>query len=127
MSRGVLKLSEFLDHISDAIEKIERFTAGMDESAFIANEMAHYAVIKALENIGEASRNIARHYPDFAAAHEEVGFSQAYEMRNMLAHGYFLIELRIVWKTTKIILPKFKEDVRALAAALNASDPPFGL
>ncbi|SAK51876.1 hypothetical protein AWB76_01617 [Caballeronia temeraria] len=46
------------------------------------------AVIRNFEIVGEASRNVGEYYPVFAAAHRDVDFSSAYEMRNVLAHGY---------------------------------------
>jgi uncharacterized protein with HEPN domain len=63
------------------------------------------AVIRNLEIIGEASRNIERKHPDFTAAHPELPLSFAYEMRNALAHGYFKVDLAIVWKTVETDLP----------------------
>ena len=46
----------------------------MDEISFSQNYMTQYAANRNLEIIGEASRNIARHYPDFADAHRELPF-----------------------------------------------------
>lgn len=57
-------------------------------------------MIRNLEVIGEASRNIERHFPEFAATHPELPLASAYEMRNALAHGYFTIDLSIVWAKT---------------------------
>jgi uncharacterized protein with HEPN domain len=50
-------------------------------------------VIRNFEIIGEASRNIERNCPEFAAAHPELPLIVAYEMRNALAHGYFRVDL----------------------------------
>ncbi|MBI3773779.1 MAG: DUF86 domain-containing protein [Gammaproteobacteria bacterium] len=65
------------------------------------------------EVIGEASRNIQRDSPEFAAAHPELPLAFAYEMRNALAHGYFKIDLEIVWKTIKNDLPKLRSQVQS--------------
>lgn len=65
------RLDDYLDHIAEAIERIERYTADMDEVAFLQDEMAQDAVIRNLGIIGEASRNIERDYPEFSAAHPE--------------------------------------------------------
>lgn len=72
-------------------------------------------MIRNFEIIGEASRNIERHYPVFAAEHPEVPLAFAYEMRNALAHGYFKVDLELVWKTIKRDLPMLAEQVRKLA------------
>ena len=127
MSRDVLRLVDYLDHICTAIERIERYTAGMDQTAFLNNELVQDAVIRNFEIIGEASRNIGRYFPEFEAAHPDVDFSSAYEMRNVLAHGYHQVEPEIVWKTIIKTLPPFNRQIQALAAAVASGEPPSSL
>ncbi|MCI0446668.1 DUF86 domain-containing protein [bacterium] len=55
--------------------------------------------------MGEACNNIKRDHPDFADEHSKLPLGIAYEMRNALAHGYFKIDLEIVWKTIGNDLP----------------------
>lgn len=66
------RLPDYLGHIIQAIERIHRYTGDMDEVGFLQSEMAQDAVIRNFEVIGEASRNIERNHPDFAAAHPEL-------------------------------------------------------
>lgn len=114
MSRDPQRLPDYLCHILLAIERIERYTADLDETAFRGAEMAQDAVIRNFEIIGEASRNIQRDHPQFDAEHPELPLSFAYEMRNALAHGYFSVDLGIVWRTVKNDLPGLRHLVRAL-------------
>lgn len=99
MRRDKQRLPDYLGHILEAIQRIERYTEDLDELAFLQNEMAQDAVIRNFEIIGEASHNIESHYPAFAAAHPELPLAFAYQMRNAVAHGYFKVDLEIVWKT----------------------------
>ena len=78
----------------------------MNETAFSYDELIQDAVIRNLEIVGEACRNLERDHPDFAAAHPELPLAFAYEMRNALAHGYFKVDLAIVWKTIETDLPE---------------------
>lgn len=114
MRRNPQRLPDYLEHILQAIGRIERYVGGMDAAGFASSEMTQDAVIRNLEVIGEASRNIEREYPDFAAAHPELPLSFAYEMRNALAHGYFAVDLDIVWKTIEADLPRLRQQVQAL-------------
>ena len=114
MSRDPQRLPDYLGHILQAIERIQRYTDDMDEVGFLQNEMAQDAVIRNFEVIGEASRNIERDYADFVAAHPEIPLSFAYEMRNALAHGYFKVDLGIVWKTVENDLAYLQQQVQAL-------------
>lgn len=60
-------------------------------------------MIRDLEVIDEASRNIERVHQEFAAAHPERPLALANDMRNALAHGYFKVDLEIIWKTIQIM------------------------
>ena len=66
MSLDLQRLQDYLSHILEAIERIDRYTEGMAERAFLENEMARDAVIRNFEIIGEACHNIETHYPEFA-------------------------------------------------------------
>lgn len=115
MSRDRQRLADYLSHILEAIARIERYTEDMDELGFLANQMTQDAVIRNLEVIGEASNNIVKHYPEFAAAHPELPLASAYQMRNAVAHGYFKVDLEILWKTIHSELPRLYQQVREAA------------
>ena len=80
----------------------------------MSSEIVQDAVIRNLESVGEACRNIERNCKDFAIAHPELPLTVAYEMRNTLAPGYFKVDLQIVWKTVQKDLPSLLEIVRGL-------------
>ncbi len=69
------------------------------------------AVIRNLEIIGEAARNIERNHAAFAAQHADVPWGIAYEMRNALAHGYFKVDFEIVWRTIENDLPGLEKKI----------------
>jgi uncharacterized protein with HEPN domain len=68
-------------------------------------------VIRNFEIIGEASKNIERVAPEFVAAHPELPLAFAYDMRNLLAHGYYKVDVTVVWKTIERDLPYLQEQV----------------
>jgi len=95
------RLPDYLGHILEAIERIGRYTEDIDENGFLQDEMTQDAVIRNLEIIGEASHNIERDHAEFAAAHPDLPLAFAYQMRNAVAHGYFKVDLEIVWRTVQ--------------------------
>jgi uncharacterized protein with HEPN domain len=105
MTRDQQRLASYLAHVLEAIDRVGRYTQGMDESAFLNNGLVQDAVIRNLEIIGEACNNIEKHYPEFAKAHPELPLSFAYQMRNAVAHGYFKVDVELVWKTIQRDLP----------------------
>lgn len=113
------RLTDYLGHILDAIERIQAYTRGMDESAFARSLLVQDAVIRNLEVIGEASRNIERTFPEFSQAHPDLPLALAYDMRNVLAHGYFKIDLGIVWATLTRDLSSLHARMASLRASLD--------
>jgi uncharacterized protein with HEPN domain len=99
MSKDRQRLHDYLGHVLQAISRIFEYVEEVDEVSFLASTIVQDAVIRNFEIIGEACRNIERHYPEFVAQHPEIPFVFAYEMRNALAHGYFKVDLEIVWQT----------------------------
>lgn len=124
MSRDPLRLHDYLGHILQAIDRIQKYTVDLDESGFLHSEIAQDAVVRNFEIIGEASRNIERLEPDFIMQHPELPLKFAYDMRNQLAHGYFQVDLAIVWRTAKRNIPTLGEQIRAIVVAMQAPDAP---
>ena len=116
MSRAhPLRVADYLQHILEAIGNIQDYTAGMDSAAFLADRKTCDAVIRNLEVIGEVCNNVAKNHPDFAQKHAHVAWGFAYEMRNALAHGYFTVDLGIVWQTVQNDLPALRAQVAAIS------------
>ena len=99
MKRDPQRLPDYLNHILEAIERIEEYVSELDEMAFLGNKLVQDAVIRNFEVIGEASNNIEKRFPEFVAAHPELPLTSAYQMRNAVAHGYFQVDFEILWKT----------------------------
>lgn len=121
MSRESERLTDYLGHIVQAADRIQRYAGAIDEASFMRAEMVQDAVIRNLEVIGEASHKIETRFPEFAAAHPELPLAVAYQMRNAVAHGYFKVDLAIVWRTIVIELPAFRVVVQRAADELAAA------
>lgn len=125
MSRDLRRLAGYLTHIQEAIERIARYTSDLDEVGFMDNQMVQDAVIRNIEIIGEASHNISTRHPDFASRNPELPLAFAYQMRNVVAHGYFKVDMEIVWRTVQRDLPFLHEQIVAALVSLPA-DPSAG-
>ncbi len=76
----------YLRHILDAIDLIQEYTKGMFEKVFLSNSMAHDAVVRQIEIIGEAAGNVSR---EFRIQHDELPWSKMSGIRNKIIHEYF--------------------------------------
>lgn len=102
-----------IQDILHAIEKIERFTAGMSLSEFKKNVLVIDAVVRNFEIIGEASNAIP---PSVRDAHPQIPWKPIIGLRNLLIHEYFGVDLDTVWETLQVHLPNLKQQLENLTA-----------
>ena len=95
--------------------------SSLDLDGFASSEITQDAVIRNLEIIGEACRNIERVDPGFAARNPDLPLRSAREMRNVLSHGYFSVDLAVVWTTIQANLPPLKQQLRRALAAFEGT------
>ena len=124
MSKDKLRLTAYLEHIVEAIQRIERYSENMDKTMFEASELVQDAIIRNIEVVGEAANNVLKHHPDFAATHSGLPWGKAYGTRNALAHGYYQVDLDIVWNTVTNILPSLRGDIEVLLDSMGDNDKP---
>lgn len=106
----------YLEDILEAIARVERYTSGVDFATFSADEMRVDAVVRNLELIGEAAKNIPQAQRDLTPAIE---WRKIAGLRDIVAHQYFNLNLAIIWDVVEHRLG----DLRVAATALLAIDP----
>ena len=108
------RLPDYLGHILEAIERIEEYVSDMDEMAFLDSKLVQDAVCRNIEIIGEASNNILRVEPSFAAQQDHIPWQVMYAMRNRVSHGYDKVDFEMVWKTIHRELPSLYAQIKAI-------------
>ena len=101
----------FLNHILQSIQYIEEDTKGFTFEKFKSARTIQDAVIRNIEIIGEAAKNISR---EFMKEHKELPWRDMVSMRDKLAHSYFGVDLDIVWDVVIKDLPGLKRKIKAL-------------
>jgi len=97
-----------LKDILDAINAVEAFVGGKDKKEFFKSDLLQSAVMRKLEIIGEAVKNLS---PELKKSYPHVPWKDIAGMRDKLIHGYFGINIERVWETVKQALPELKENV----------------
>jgi len=100
------RLAEYLDHMLEAGRLSRSYIEGLGYEEFLADKRTQQAVIMNLVIIGEAATRLLKDHPDFLDAHPEVPWKSMKGMRNRIAHGYFEIDLGVVWETVQSALPE---------------------
>lgn len=90
----------------------------MSKESFLKDRRTQQAVVLNLMTIGEVAARIANDHKEFAEAHPEIPWAQARGLRSRMVHGYFDIDLNIVWQTVQSSLPELESHI---AAALEKS------
>lgn len=115
------RLSDYLEHMRQAATDACSFLDAMNKQDFLADKRTQQAVIMSLIILGEAATKIMDRHAEFAEKYSEVPWRSMRGMRNRIAHGYFEINLDVVWDTVRQALPALLECLPAiLEAALHA-------
>lgn len=99
------RLPDYIDHIWQASRDACDFVQGIERDDFLAEKRTQQAIVMNLIIIGEAATKIMNDHPEFIQAHPEVPWRNMRGMRNRIAHGYFDINLELVWETVQTALP----------------------
>lgn len=106
----------FLKHILESIIEIERNVKNLTEDEFFDSITLQDAVIRRLEIIGEAVKNLPL---SFRNKQPGIPWKKIAGMRDILIHEYFGVDADLVWKISKNDLPKFKKQISELLESLE--------
>lgn len=107
-----LEIKKSLYDILQAGKDISKFTLGMEFHEFQTNGMVQAAVERKFEIIGEALSRIGHSNPDVLA--EITHYERIIGFRNIIAHGYDVVDVEIVWEAIKDYLPTLLGEVKKL-------------
>lgn len=108
------RLLDYLEHMQQAARDACNFVEGMNQAVFLEDKRTQQAAIMSLVIIGEAATKVMDGYPEFIQAHPEVPWRSMRGMRNRIAHGYFDINLDVVWATIQTALPQLIQQLEAI-------------
>lgn len=116
------RVRTYLEHMQEAAEQACAYVEGFDEATFRADKRTQQAVIMNLIVLGEAATQLLKNHGTFLARYPEVPWSSMKGMRNRMAHGYFEINLAVVWETVHTALPSLLAQLPPIleGAALDA-------
>ena len=96
----------FLNDMKECISAIEEYTKGLSEEGFLRDKKVQDAVIRRIEIIGEATKNIPMSLKE---KNKQVPWFKISEFRNLITHFYYQTSLNRIWKAVKEDIPTIKE------------------
>ncbi len=110
---------DYLQDILDAIVDTVEFVKDMSFEDFLHDKKTVNAVIRSLEVIGEASKNVPQSLRD---QYPDVPWKKMAGMRDKLIHEYFGVDLEVLWQTIKQDLPSVKPLIEKVIKELDNGD-----
>jgi len=108
----------FLSHILESIEEINRNTGKITKNEFSTNKTIQDAVIRRLEIIGEATKNLPQ---SFKNNYPDIEWKKMAGLRDIIVHEYFGLSLKLIWGITQKDLPKLKKQIAKILKSLEKS------
>lgn len=107
------RLSDYLHHMQQAAAEACGFVQALSKADFLADRRTQQAVIMSLIIVGEAATKVMDRHVNFIEMHPELPWRSMRGMRNRIAHGYFEINLDVVWDTVQTALPDLLKQLAA--------------
>lgn len=114
-----LRVHDYLEHMLDAVRQAQSYTAGVSKADFLKDRRTQQAVVLNLITLGEVATRLMGEFSDFIDGHPDIPWRQMRGMRNRMAHGYFDINLDIVWETVQKSLPELEHQLASAARGLQ--------
>jgi len=109
----------YIDDILDSIAKIERYIKSIDEQNFLSDTQVQDAVLRRLEIMGEAVKNIPHNLRN---KYPLIPWRTVAGLRDVLIHEYFGVNMRRVWKVAKHDINKLRQKILQVQKDLNSAD-----
>lgn len=116
------RLPDYLDHMLAAAKQACSYVDGMDKDTFLQDKRTQQAVVLNLIVIGEVAAKLLHDHGPFLDGYPFIPWRSMKGMRNRIAHGYFDIDLAVVWDTVQTGLPQLVRTLPSVRAAADTRD-----
>jgi len=120
MSQHSMHAADYLAHMIEAIDRIQSYTKDKSEDEFESDNLLQDAVLRNLGVLGEAAKNFLAVASEQSRLSSGVPFARIYGMRNQIEHGYFAVDMGIVWNVVVREAPLLRPQLEAILKVISA-------
>jgi len=102
---------DYLEDIRDHLVQAQAFVKGLTYEEFTADKKTNFAVVRALEIVGEATKRLP---PELRDRYPDLPWKDMAGMRDKLVHDYLGVDLTVVWETATLEAPGLEAEIRSL-------------
>ena len=122
IDKSDLRAPDYAGHMIQACGRILDYTSGVTLDRFMADSMIQDAVLRNIEILGEATRNLLDCVPNLQAIYPDVPWIDIYGMRNRVTHAYSFINLELVWKVAVENVPELRGQIVKVLGELQSKE-----
>lgn len=119
------RFAEWLEDMQQAARLACRYVEGMRREDFLADMRTQQAVAMNVVIIGEVAAKLIERYPERLRACPNVPWASMKGMRNRIAHGYFEVDMGVVWETVQRALPELIDQLQSILVQQRQDTPPL--
>lgn len=116
MSHQRARARAYIQDMLEMCDRVAQFNAANTRESFLSDIQVQFATLRALEIIGEASRQLLDVLPDAQARFPQLDFQVMYALRNKLIHGYSTVNMDIIWDVVQKDIPALRPVLESILA-----------
>ncbi len=123
MNKHLFRFPDYLEHMLEALDRIQKYTDGKSKEQFLADHLVQDAVMRNFGVLGEAANNCSKVSSTIATQYPQLPLAKIYGLRNLITHAYWTVDLEILWNVIERDIPELRDQIRSVLSSLGGRTP----
>ena len=123
MNKHLFRFPDYLEHMLEALDRIQAYTYGKSKEQFLAEHLVQDAVMRNFGVLGEAANNCSKVSPTIVTQYPQLPLAKIYGLRNLITHAYWTVDLEILWNVIERDVPELRAQIHSVLSTLDGARP----
>ena len=123
MNKHLFRFPDYLEHMLEALDRIQAYTYGKSKEQFLADHLVQDAVMRNFGVLGEAANNCSKVSPTIVIQYPQLPLAKIYGLRNLITHAYWTVDLEILWNVIERDVPELRVQIHSVLSTLDGARP----